>query len=239
MAENTFAVTQTPLGRQPLLDIIDAKALEEERMARPVAADHRRAQVMVSCGPPIAGTEVRVVGDDGTTLADRRVGQLAIRSDCMLTEYYKRPDLSPFQAGWYMTGDMGYRAGDQVYVVGRAKDLIINAGKNIYPQDIEAIVNQVPGVHPGRAVVFGVPDQREGTELIAVVAELKAPRSAADPADRQAVGKAIRQEVARRSMVNVSYVRLVEPKWLIKTSSGKIARSANRDKWLAERAEKG
>jgi acyl-CoA synthetase (AMP-forming)/AMP-acid ligase II len=235
MAENTFAVTQTPIGQEPELDIIDRTALEEGGSARPVGRDHNWALTIVSCGPPIHGTEVRVVDDDGHVLEERRVGQLAIRGDCMLSGYYKRPDLLPFQDGWYLTGDMGYLAREQVYIVGRSKDLIINAGKNIYPQDIEAIVNEVPGVRPGRAVAFGVPDEREGTELIAVVAELKAPLSADDPEMRKQVNKAIRQEVARQSMVTVSYVQLVGPKWLIKTSSGKIARAANRDKWLAQR----
>jgi fatty-acyl-CoA synthase len=153
----------------------------------------------------------------------------------MLSGYYKRPDLSPFAGGWYLTGDMGYLADGEVYIVGRSKDLIINAGKNIYPQDIEAIVNEVPGVHPGRAVAFGVLDRREGTELVAVVAEIQAPLSAGDPEATKTISKAIRQEVARQSMVSVSYVQLVGPKWLIKTSSGKIARAANRDKWLAQR----
>jgi acyl-CoA synthetase (AMP-forming)/AMP-acid ligase II len=158
------------------------------------------------------------------------VGEIAIRSDCMLTGYYKRPDLNPFIDGWYLTGDMGYIADGEVYIVGRKKDLIINAGKNVYPQDIEAIINEVPGVHPGRAVVFGVPDEREGTELIAVVAEVDTD----DADERKQIAKAIRQAVAQKSTVTVSYVKLVGPKWLIKTSSGKIARAANREKWLAE-----
>jgi acyl-CoA synthetase (AMP-forming)/AMP-acid ligase II len=148
----------------------------------------------------------------------------------MLSEYYRRPDLQPFHDGWYFSGDMGYMAEGELYIVGRSKDLIINAGKNIYPQDIEAIVNGVPGVHAGRAVAFGVPDEREGTELVAVVAEV----DSADNAKRKGINKAIRQEVARQSTVTVSYVHLVGPKWLLKTSSGKIARAANRDKWRAE-----
>ncbi|UCG25550.1 MAG: AMP-binding protein, partial [Chloroflexota bacterium] len=114
MAENTFAVTQTPIGREPLLDIIDQIALEESRSARPVERQHDRALTMVSCGPPIYGTEVRVLDDDGRVLEDRLVGQMAIRGDSMLSGYYKRPDLQPFQDGWYLTGDMGYLAGDQV-----------------------------------------------------------------------------------------------------------------------------
>ncbi len=232
MAENTFGVTQTAPAQPVKLDIIDQGVLEAEHIARPLSVDHPRAVIKVSCGPPIPGTAVRVIGEKGQALAERFVGELGVKSDCMLSAYYKRPDLQPFQNGWYLTGDMGYVTNGEVYVIGRSKDLIINAGKNVYPQDIEAIVNGVPGVHAGRAVVFGVADEREGTELIAVLAEVKTD----DPAKRKQINKAIRQEVARQSLVTVSYVQLVDAKWLIKTSSGKIARAANRDKWLAERA---
>ncbi len=148
----------------------------------------------------------------------------------MLSGYHRRADLNPFADGWIMTGDMGYLADGLLYLVGRSKDLIINAGKNIYPQDIEAIVNEIPGVHPGRAVAFGVHDQKEGTELIAVVAEV----TTGDDQEKQVVNKKIRREVARKSLVTVAYVKLVGRGWLIKTSSGKIARSSNRDKWMAE-----
>ncbi len=231
MAENTFAVTQTPPGQPARLDVVDRVELEQNRTARPVHRDDPNAQVRVSCGPVIAGTGVRVVNDKGQVLSERRVGQVAIQSDTMLSGYYKRPDLQPFHDGWYLTGDMGYIAEGEVYIVGRLKDLIINAGKNIYPQDIEAIVNTVPGVHAGRAVAFGVPDEREGTELVAVVAEV----ATIDTAARKHIAAQIRQTVARQSMVSVSYVHLVDSRWLVKTSSGKIARHANRDKWLAER----
>ncbi len=232
MAENTFAVTQTPPGRPPRLDIVDRRALSEERLARPAQADEATA-ILVSCGPTIPNTQAKVVDEDGRDLPERRVGEVAIRSDCMLTGYYKRPDLQPFTPdGWYLTGDMGYIADGEVYIVGRKKDLIIHAGKNVYPQDIEAIVNQVAGVHPGRAVVFGAPDEREGTELIVVVAEV----DTEDAEARKAIAKAIRQAVARSSDVTVGYVTLVGPKWLIKTSSGKIARAANREKWLRQRS---
>lgn len=231
MAENTFAVTQTPPGRPVLLDVIDGAALEKRHCAEPIGRDHTAAQLRVSCGLVISGTEVRIIDDHGRPLAERAVGEIAIRSNCMLTGYYNRPDLQPFDAeGWYLTGDMGYLADGELFVVGRRKDLIINAGKNIYPADIEAVVNEVWGVHPGRAVAFGVFDEREGTELVAVVAETTVP----DAVGRHEIGRAIRQEVARRMMVTVSYVYLVGPKWLLKTSSGKIARAANREKWLRE-----
>jgi acyl-CoA synthetase (AMP-forming)/AMP-acid ligase II len=234
MAENTFAVTQTPPGLPPRLDVVSRRALSEGNVARPPQGDEA-AVVMVSCGPTIPHTQARVVDEAGRELPERHVGEIAIRSNCMLTGYYKRPDLNPFIDGWYLTGDMGYMVGREVFIVGRKKDVIIVAGKNIYPQDIEAIVNEVPGVHPGRAVVFGVPDEQEGTEAIVVVAEV----DVEDPEERKAIARAIRQTVARQSEVTVKYVTLVGPRWLIKTSSGKIARAANREKWLAMQEARG
>ena len=230
MAENTFAVTQTPLGQAARTDVVDRIELEQNRFAQPVERDHPNAQIRVSCGPAIVNTAAKAIDEAGYTLPERRVGQIVVQSDCMLSEYYKRPDLQPFQDGWYRTGDMGYLADGEVYIVGRLKDLIINAGKNVYPQDIEAIVNTVPGVYPGRAVVFGVADEREGTELIGVVAEV----TTDDPQERKHIATQIRNTVAKQSMVTVTYVHLVGERWLIKTSSGKIARAANREKWLAE-----
>ncbi|MEO8395470.1 MAG: AMP-binding protein [Chloroflexota bacterium] len=233
MAENTFAVTQTPPTEAPTLDSIDRAALQSDLRAVPVAADHPNALVKVSCGKPIHGVEVRAIDAEGQPLSERVVGEIVVRSDSMLSGYYMRPDLQPFRDGWYLTGDRGYLAAGEVYIVGRSKDLIINAGKNVYPGDIEAIINTISGVHAGRAVVFGVPDEREGTELIAVVAEVESD----DPDTRKTITQNIRQAVAQRSTVTLNYVYLVDSRWLIKTSSGKIARAANRDKWLSERAQ--
>ncbi len=87
---------------------------------------------------------------------------------------------------------------------------------------------------PGRAAAFGVPDEREGTDLIAIVAETEAE----DPFKRQQIKKEIRQHVGRGSLITVAYVDLVPPRWLVKTSSGKVARGANREKWLAARSQR-
>ncbi|MCB8980056.1 MAG: AMP-binding protein [Ardenticatenaceae bacterium] len=232
MAENTFAVTQTPPGQSANLDWINGRILAEQKLAEPVDPTHPEAAPLVSCGRPILGTAVTIVDEQGEPLPLRRVGEIVVRSDCMLTGYYKRDDLRPFRNGWYHTGDRGYLADGELYVIGRSKDLIINAGKNIYPQDIEAVVNEVPGVYPGRAVVFGVPDEREGTELIAVVAEVET----ADPEQQNQIRLAIRQAVGVGTAVSVSFVTLVPRHWLLKTSSGKIARAENRRKWLAEKS---
>lgn len=225
MAENTFAVTQTPVGAAATVYHVDRNMLEVHKYA--AAGD----TPLVSCGPAIPGTRVRVVDEDGAVREERQVGELIIKSDCMLTAYYRRPDLQPFTAdGWYRTGDLGFIHEGEVYVVGRLKDLIINAGKNIFPQDIEAVVNTVEGVKPGRAVAFGVPDEREGTELVAVVAEV----ATHNPEARKQINRGIRGAVVAQTSVTVNYVKLVDEGWLIKTSSGKIARAANREKWLRE-----
>lgn len=232
MAENTFAVSQTPIGTIPIIDIINRLELEQSLNAVPVSADHDHALVKVSCGKTIPNTQIKVVDDNGNTLVDRQVGELLVTSDCMLTEYHMRDDLNPFDAdGWYKTGDRGYLVDGEIFVIGRSKDLIINAGKNVYPQDLESVINGVEGVHPGRAVVFGVYDEKEGTELIAVVAEV----DTEDEADRKTIFQNIKQAIVTQTTVTIHFVHLVGEKWLIKTSSGKIARAANRDKWLQEK----
>lgn len=232
MAENTFAVTQTFIGQPAKVERVDQACLIEKKQAVPVTTSTEEAIELVSCGPVIDGAQIRVVDETNDILSDRQVGEISIRSNSMLTGYYKRPDLNnAISNGWYNTGDMGYVADGELYIIGRKKDLIIAGGKNIYPQDIEAIVNTIKGVHPGRNVVFGVPDEREGTELIVVVAET----DITDDDMRQTIARDIRRVIAEQSTVTASYVTLVDRKWLLKTSSGKIARAANRDKWLAER----
>lgn len=233
MAENTFAVTQSQLDRPPHLDIIDRDALMEQCRARPAAPDSERPTVvMVSCGTPIPNTEIRVVDAERKPLPDRHVGEIALRSDCMLSGYYRRPDATAqaLDGGWYYTGDLGYIADGELYIAGRQKDLIIVGGKNVYPQDIENLINDVPGVHPGRTVAFGVFNGALGTEDIAVIAEVET----SDPDALKRVASDIRACIAQATDVMARYVHLVEPMWLLKTSSGKIARAANRDKFLSE-----
>ncbi len=233
MAENTFAVTQSALDRPPALDVIDRDTLMTQRFAQPAAPDSDRPAItMVSCGAPIPNTELRIVDAARNTLPDRHVGEIALRSDCMLSGYYHRADATAdaLQDGWYFTGDLGYLAGGELYITGRQKDLIIVGGKNVYPQDIETLVNAVPGVHPGRVVAFGVFNDSLGTEDIAVIAEVDDD----DPAAHKQIASEIRARIAQSSDVMARYVYLTGPRWLLKTSSGKIARAANREKFLHE-----
>ncbi|NMC85013.1 MAG: fatty acyl-AMP ligase, partial [Anaerolineaceae bacterium] len=153
-------------------------------------------------------------------------------SDCMLSEYYHRPDATEkaFAEGWYLTGDYGYTVGEQVFVAGRKKEIIIVGGKNVYPMDLEELAMQVPGVHAGRVVAFGLFNESTGTEEVVLVAEV----DTADAQEREHIADAIRQTVTTGSAVALRYVHLVEKKWLIKTSSGKNARLANKEKFMRE-----
>lgn len=233
MAENTFAVTQSALGRSPQVDWVYLPVLQEQKQALPARPDAPKAAPVVSCGLPVPGTEVTVVDEYHNFLPDRRVGEIIIRGNSMLSGYYRRPDISAqaLRDGWYYTGDMGYLVDGQVYVSGRKKDLIIVGGKNIYPQDLEAIANDISGIYPGRAVAFGIPDERLGSEAVVMVCELAGP---AGVAELKQIENRLRRRILQEIDVTLNDIRLVQQRWLIKTSSGKISRSANRDKYLQE-----
>jgi acyl-CoA synthetase (AMP-forming)/AMP-acid ligase II len=246
MAENVFAVTQGGIDSPVVIDRVSQRGFLTERIARPALADEPAIN-MVSAGPPIPNVRVKVLDDQHHDLPERTIGELALHSNCMLTGYYERPDLTEkaFHDGWYLTGDLGYMADGQVYVSGRKKDLIIVGGKNIYPQDLEGLAGEVPGVHPGRVVAFGVPNEDLGTEEVVIVAEIDVDENKSGQAEQdfaaleeiyQPIADEIRQRVTRGSDIALRYVKLVDRGWLLKTSSGKTARSANREKYLAEQA---
>jgi acyl-CoA synthetase (AMP-forming)/AMP-acid ligase II len=231
MAENTFAVTQGGIDGPVRIDPVDRDSLQIDRIARP-AVEGKPAIDMVSAGKPIPNTQVKVIDPEGSPLPERHIGEIALKSDCMLTEYYHRPQTTEkaFLDGWYLTGDFGYMLDGEVYITGRKKDLIIVGGKNIYPQDLERIANTVPGVHPGRAVAFGIFSRKMGTEQVVIVAEV----DSQDEDERREIADNIRKTVTQESAVALRHVHVVDEGWIIKTSSGKTARLANRDKFIQE-----
>ncbi len=234
MAENTFAVTQGGIDRPVTIDVISRAELNDRQRAEPIAASDSLPETasleMLSCGTPIAGCTVRIVGEDGSAYPERHIGEVAIQSNSLLSGYYRRDDLSAqaIRDGWYFTGDLGYLANGELFITGRKKDLIIVGGKNLYPHDLEAIAGGVAGVHGGRVVAFGVPDERLGTEEIVIVCEVDSD----NPDERAMIEQQIRARVAQQADSSVRDVLLVGARWLIKTSSGKLARAANREKYL-------
>ena len=235
MAENVFGVTQSQIGSRPIVEEIDREAFMVERVAKGVVDGHPSMKMM-SSGKPLENVRVKVLDGNGNEVPDRVIGELALRSDCMLTGYFNRPDLTEkaFRDGWYLTGDYGYVSEGEVFVSGRKKDMIIVGGKNIYPQDLESLTYEVSGVHAGRSVAFGMFDAAQGTEEVVIIAE----GDSDDEGEQQKIADAIRLHVTKNSAIALRHVRVVGPKWVLKTSSGKTARAANKDKFLKELEEK-
>jgi len=232
MAENTFAVTQSGLGQPAVTDRIDPLRFARQNLAVPVAAGEEFGKTLVSSGRVLPGHEIRVTGIDGQNVGEREVGEILVRSPSMLTEYYRRPDLTAeaLSDGWYRTGDLGYLANGELFVTGRKKDLIIVAGKNIYPSDIEDLVSQIDGVYPGRVVAFGEFRERLGTEAIIILAETL--RQSAE--DQARIAADIRGRLSEIE-ITAGEIAFRPHGWLLKSSSGKLSRSANRDKYQREK----
>lgn len=236
MAENVFAVTQGGMNGPVDYEDIDRDSLQIEKVAGPAMLNKPYVR-MLGAGKPIPNTTVRILDARGHPLPDRAVGEVVLKSDCMLTGYYHRQDATEkaFTNGWYLTGDFGYLVDGELYITGRKKDLIIVGGKNIFPQDLEQLAYEVPGIHAGRASAFGVFNDITGTEDVVLVAEVET----SDMIKRQKIAEEVRTTITRGSAVALRYVHLVDTHWLVKTSSGKTARSANREKFLNEMQAKG
>ncbi len=238
MAENVFAVTQSDLSdpQGPARLWVDADRLREERIAVPAGPEARTRICLVSSGRCLANNEVRIVSDEGVELPEGAVGEILVRSDSLFDGYYNRADLTvrAVREGWYWSGDLGFVRDGEIYVVGRKRDLIIVAGKNIHPQDIEEIVCRHPEIHDGRAVAFGLYNPDLGTEDAVAVAEVHGETHAVDAI---AIERAVRGAVVAELGIALRKVYLKPARWLVKSTAGKPARGATREKLLAEHPE--
>ncbi len=229
MAETTFAATQTPPGRPARVVSASRRELARGRFAP--ATDPGDVRPCVSSGRPIADCRLRVVDEAGRELPDGAVGEILIQSAGLFSGYRGNPAATAgaLADGWYRSGDLGFLLEGECFVIGRRKDVIIVAGNNIYPEDVEDAVGAVPGVIPGRVVAFAVDDERYGTEGVAVAVETEVSDVAGERALRRAIVTA-----AGAADVTVARVYLVPPRWLIKSSSGKPSRRANGERALRE-----
>ncbi|MBM3836651.1 MAG: AMP-binding protein [Verrucomicrobia bacterium] len=225
MAENVFAATQAAYHR---VIHIDAAFLAQEGRVKLAKA----GRGIVSQGKPIAQTRIRIMDEAGRERPEGVVGEISIQSDCLLKEYCRNPEATrtAFRDGWYLTGDLGFLWEEELYVTGRKKDLIIIAGRNFYPQDIEEIVGALAEVKSGRVVAFGSENSRTGTEDLVVVAERDSDGSVLS----EAVEAEVKQAVFQKLECVVNHFVLKEPGWVMKTSSGKISRNECRSKYLSE-----
>jgi len=229
MAETTFAATQTAPGVEAKKVCADMEDIAKGRLV--ITGKDGNARICVSSGAPIPGCELRIVDESGKDLPDGQVGEIAIRSVSLFDGYRNNPEKTAevLRNGSYFSGDYGFSHQGEFYIIGRKKDIIIIAGKNVYPEDIEDAVGQVPGAIPGRVITFGMEDDLSGTEQIYVIAET----GLNDDAERKKLRLGIR-EAGMGIDVTIARVFLAPPRWLIKSSSGKPSRNANKERALRE-----
>lgn len=222
LAESTVGLTIPPVGRGYLIDKIDRKMFEEDRLAIPSTS--KNVLEFVSSGGPIENHEIRIVDEEGNVLPERHVGTLHFRGPSNMQGYYNNPRATraAFHDGWIDSGDLAYEAEGEIYITGRRKDLIIKAGRNLYPVEIEELVGKVPGVRQGCVAAFGVTNQDDGTEELVIVAETRE-RS---KARKQAIANAINETIAGALDIAPDHIVMTSPRSVPKTSSGKLQRAA-------------
>jgi acyl-CoA synthetase (AMP-forming)/AMP-acid ligase II len=229
LAENAVAVTMPPLDRGPLIDRIQRERFQRTGRAAPAAPDDEHALAVVACGRPIPGHEIRIVDAAGRELPDRREGRLQFRGPSATSGYFRRPEQTRtlFADGWLESGDLAYTADGDVYVTGRSKDLIIRAGRNIYPAELEDAVGELDGVRKGNVAVFASRDPAapDAPEQLVVLAETRARTTETQDRLRTAIVGLTTDLVG----VAPDDVVLAPPGTVLKTSSGKLRRAATRE----------
>ncbi len=232
LAESTLAVSFAPVGKGLQVDRVDREeiAVNQRAVRVPGRCDPATVQEFVACGTAMRGHTIEVRGEDGAVLPDRQVGRVFVRGPSVMAGYFHAPELTGHcldADGWLDTGDMGYTIDGVLVPTGRCKDLIIVNGRNIWPQDVEWAVDQLPGRHRGDSAAFAMLDQT-GAEMAVVVAECRA----SDIAMRLALQREVKASV-RRAVGVECHVVLAPPRSLPHTSSGKLSRSAARREFEA------
>jgi len=226
LAESSVGLAFPPMGREPPVDRVRRDRFTRGGEAVLCDESDDNALEFVACGQPLPGHEMRVVDDAGRELPDRREGRLQFRGPSSTGGYFRNAEATGalFDGDWLDTGDFAYLVNGDVYLTGRAKDIIIKAGRNIYPQEIERAVGDIEGVRTGCVAVFGSTDKASGTERLVVMAETREQ----EPEARAELRQRIEQVAGDILGEPPDDVALVEPQAVLKTSSGKIRRDANR-----------
>jgi 1-acyl-sn-glycerol-3-phosphate acyltransferase len=231
LAECSVALSFPPRGRAPLIDRVEREPFETDGHALVARADDSTALSFVSVGRALPGYEIRVLDGASREAPDRTVGRIVFRGPSSMREYYRNPAATAavmLAGGWIDTGDLGYRSGAELFVTGRLKDVIIKAGRNLVPQEIEDVAASVDGVRKGCVVAFGVADEASGTERLVILAESRSRGGA----DHDRIERAIRTQVATAVGVPPDTVVILQPGAVPKTPSGKIRRGASRTLYL-------
>ena len=227
LAESTVGLAFPKPGSGPKIDRIKRETFMDTGAAIQAEESDSGALEFVSCGEPLPGHQIRIVDPADRELPERIEGSLQFTGPSTTTGYFKNPEKTRelFHGEWLDSGDKGYMAEGSVFITGRSKDIIIRAGRNIYPAELEEAIGKVEGIREGNVAVFGSKSSESGTERLIVLAETR-------KKDEQA-----RADI--RTMINTivtdligappDEVLLAPPNTVLKTSSGKIRRNASRD----------
>ncbi|GLQ79586.1 acyl-CoA synthetase [Mesorhizobium huakuii] len=227
LAESSVGLAFPPLGRLPVVDRVKRDRLSTHGVAEPAKADDTKPLEIVACGQPLPGHEIRIVDEAGYELGERREGRIEFRGPSTTGGYFRSETKTRelFRDGWLDSGDRGYMAKGDVYVTGRVKDIIIRAGRHLYPQEIEEAVAGIPGIRKGGVAVFGATDRISGTERVVVLAETRE----SDPAARVALQARAFEITTDIAGTPPDEIVLAPPRTVPKTSSGKIRRGAAKE----------
>ncbi len=230
LAECSVGLTGPPPGRGPNVEWIDRQSFTEHGKAVPVQPNDPHAMPVVGCGFPFPDHQVRVVDKLGYEVPDRVQGKIQFRGPSATVGYFRNPEATAalIRGEWLETGDLGYIAGGEIFIAGRSKDIIIRAGRNLYPQELEDIVGNLPGVRTGCVAVFACPDPHSGTERLVIVAETRETNAVTLDTLRTQINQATLQLLDSAA----DEIVLAPPHSVLKTSSGKIRRSGTRDSYL-------
>jgi 1-acyl-sn-glycerol-3-phosphate acyltransferase len=227
LAESTVGLTCSPPGRGMIVDRIDRSLLDRDGKAVPASSADTNTVEIVACGRPLPGHQVRILDATGREAPDRQEGSLQFRGPSA-TQGYLNSDAQTralFDDSWLNTGDLGYFADGDVFLTGRNKDLIIRAGRNIHPHEIEDLIGDIQEIRKGGVVVFGSADKGSGTERIVVAAETEVVDPAALEELRRKTGTAANDVLG----MPPDAIVFVPPDSIPKTPSGKIRRAATRE----------
>ncbi len=226
MAETVFAVTQTARDAEPRILAVDQTALSAEKRVVPVPPGHPNAASFVSCGRPVGDIALEIAAAPG-----QDVGEIVLRGRFLFGGYYRNPQDSEavLRSGAFRTGDTGFLHQGELFVCGRLKEMLIVHGRNYYATDIEEIASLVPGVKPGRAVAFALFNPGTASEEAVLLAESER----VDPAEQAALRQAVRDAVFDRLELTLKTVEILPLGQIIKTTSGKISRKDNLERYRA------
>jgi len=230
LAECTLGVSFGTVGNGIEIDMIEEAALTGDRQMLVKSSDDKRMREVVNCGKLLPEYEIEIRDEGDTPLADRQVGRVYLRGTSVMREYFNDPEttrevLSP--EGWLDTGDMGYMKERCIYIVGRAKDMIIVNGRNHWPQDIEWAAEQVEGLKKGDVAAISIPGDN-AEEIPMILAQCRI----SGDSERMQLTDALKKQIQSETGINCM-IELVPPKSLPRTSSGKLSRTKARNEYLA------